>query len=88
MKINLTPAQKQLRAMEWNCSPVFSVALHNPAVRRLMDAYNHGHIITKEECLSQMIVTLAQDWSEIQQQNFDLAMRMPHILTQIDKPQL
>lgn len=82
MKTELTHGQKMLREMEWTHSPILNVSYHNPVVRSLMDAYNAGHIITKEERLSRMVVHLARDWIEMQEQAFEAAMRAtPFLIT-------
>lgn len=37
-----------------------------------MELYARGEIVTKEEALSQMVLTLAKDWQQVQQRAFEL----------------
>jgi hypothetical protein len=40
-------------------SPIYRLGSRNPIIQRIIDMYAHGEIITKEEALCQMIVSLA-----------------------------
>lgn len=49
----------------------------NPLVKRVIDLYIGGEIITKEEALCQMVVGLSKDWAEVSRRHFEIVMQMP-----------
>jgi hypothetical protein len=53
--------------------PIADLGMNNPLVRQIMEQYAHGLIITKEEALSQMVVQLAKDWTELQRRAYEMA---------------
>lgn len=42
--------------------PIKEASINNTIVNECIHAYAHGSIITKEECLSRMVVLLTRDW--------------------------
>lgn len=55
--------------------PIQEIGHHNPFVRRVMDMYAHGQIVTFEEALCQMIVELSTDREKRTRELMDLHMR-------------
>ena len=47
---------------------------NNPIIYKCIQDYAHGRIITRDECLAQMIIMLAHDWGEQEERNYKLAM--------------
>lgn len=66
--------KKELRWREFS-GPIMDLAMHNSIIRRILDCYVAGQIITKEEALSQMVVALATDWDERKKLSYDLALK-------------
>jgi len=54
--------------------PMKELYRNNPVVYKLVNEYGLGLIVTKEECLYQIIIWLAKNWSELQEQHFNLLM--------------
>lgn len=53
---------------------IHELSMNNPLIKRVIDEYTHGNIVTKEEALCQMIVHLAANWKEMEQSYINLAM--------------
>lgn len=54
--------------------PILSAARHNPIIAKVIHAYAHGEIITREEALSQMVMLLSKDWNEEKRKAMEFAM--------------
>jgi hypothetical protein len=63
------------RAAEF-AGPIAAISRNNPLIHQIIQRYAHGEIITKEEALSQMVVLLAKDWTEIQKRAYEMAALM------------
>lgn len=51
--------------------PIKNVAYDNAAVHTIMDMYAHGHIITVEEMLCQMVIALNTNWAQVKKDYMD-----------------
>ena len=53
------------------------LANDNPVVERCIAEYVHGRIVTKEECLCQIIMALSRTWDEQRCRAIEAALRAP-----------
>ena len=56
--------------------PIMDASRDNPVIHRIIQEYAIGHIITKEEALSQMVVMLATNWQAQQRKAFEMLMHL------------
>ena len=55
--------------------PVRNIGVQNPLVHNLIQQFARGQIITKEECLCQIIIGLSRDWDSLNKQHLDFIMQ-------------
>lgn len=87
---NLSIREKQMKPTNYDeyekrmCSfdtPLLKAGDENPLVHRIMKEYAIGHIITKEEALSQMVVGLFKEWTDVHKRYCEFMLRsMPIVL--------
>lgn len=65
---------RQKRLAEFN-GPIAEIAVNNVAVNQIAQSYARGDIVTREEALSQMVVALARNWTEVQRRAMEGLLR-------------
>lgn len=63
MNAELSRTQAMQRMAEF-AAPIRNLAQQNALIRRIVECYAHGDIITREEALCRMVVELARDWEK------------------------
>jgi len=54
---------------------LIQIGHNNPVINRIVQEYAAGHILFMDEALAQMVVHLAENWSEVQRRSYESVMQ-------------